>query len=62
MERANPVMDKIDSYVPEEKLLSEIEKINPDVIVIDLDLYARIDGIETTEKIRDQFDIPIWYE
>jgi chemotaxis response regulator CheB len=62
MERANPVMDKIDSYVPEERLLSEIEKINPDVIVIDLDLYARIDGIETTEKIRDQFDIPIWYE
>jgi len=55
-------MDKIDSYVPEERLLSEIEKINPDVIVINLDLYARIDGIETTEKIRDQFDIPIWYE
>ncbi len=53
---------KIDSYVPKERLLSEIEKINPDVVVMDLDLYARIDGIDTAEKIRDQFDIPVWYE
>jgi DNA-binding NarL/FixJ family response regulator len=53
---------KIDSCVPKEGLLSEIEKINPDVVVINLDLYSRIDGIETTEKIRGQFDIPVWYE
>jgi DNA-binding NarL/FixJ family response regulator len=53
---------KIDSYVPKERLFSEIEKINPDVVVIDLKLYARIDGIDTTEKIRDRFDIPVWYE
>jgi CheY-like chemotaxis protein len=52
---------KIDSYVAKENLLSEIEKIDPDVVVMDLDLYTRIDGIETTEQIRD-FDIPIWYE
>jgi DNA-binding NarL/FixJ family response regulator len=52
---------KIDSYVPQEGLLSQIEKINPDVVVIDLDLYARIDGINTTEKIRDRFDIPVWF-
>ncbi|MHC4844112.1 MAG: response regulator [Planctomycetota bacterium] len=53
---------KIDSFVPQGGLLSEIEKINPDVVVMDLKLYARINGINTTEKIRDQFDIPVWYE
>ena len=53
---------KIDSYVPKERLLSEIEKINPDVVVIDLDLYARIGGIEAKRKLEGQFDIPVWYE
>jgi DNA-binding NarL/FixJ family response regulator len=39
---------KIDSYVyTKEKLFSEIEKTNPDVVVMDLDLYAKMDGIET---------------
>ena len=55
-------MDKIDSYVPKERLLSEIEKINPDVVVMDLDLFSSNDGIETKEKIRDQLDIPVLYE
>ncbi len=54
---------KIDTYVPnKEMLLSEIEKINPNVVVIDLDLYAKIDGIETSLIIRTRFDIPVWYK
>lgn len=54
---------KIDSYVPnKEMLISEIEKIDPDVVVIDLDLYDRIDGIEMIEMIRDQFDVNVWYD
>jgi len=53
---------KIDSYIyTKEKLLSEIEKNNPDVVVLDLDLYEKIDGIEISRKIRNQFDIPVWY-
>jgi DNA-binding response OmpR family regulator len=53
---------KIDSYVPtKEKLLSEIEKNNPDVVFLDLDLYAKIDGIETSRKIRKQFNVPVMY-
>ena len=37
---------KIESYLyTREKLLSEIEKNRPDIVVLDLDLYARIDGI-----------------
>ena len=53
---------KIESYVyTGEKLLSEIEKNRPDVVVMDLDLYVKIDGIETSRKIRSQFDVPVIY-
>ena len=43
------------------RLFSEIEKTHPDVVVMDLDLYAKIDGIETSRKIRSQFDVPVMY-
>ena len=53
---------KMDSYIyTKEKLLSEIEKNRPDVVSMDLDLYAKIDGIETSRKIRNQFDVPVIY-
>jgi CheY-like chemotaxis protein len=53
---------KMDSYVPSiEGLLAEIERNKPDVVVMDLDLYAMMDGIETSRKIRSQFDIPVMY-
>ncbi len=54
---------KVDTFVSgKEGLLSEIEKNKPDVILMDLNLYAKIDGIETTQKIRSQFDIPVLYK
>ena len=53
---------KIFSFVPDkERILSEIEKNNPDVVALDLDLYAKIDGIETSRKIRNQFNVPVVY-
>ena len=53
---------KIESHVySNAKLFSEIEKTNPDVVVMDLDLHARIDGIETSRLIRSQFDVPVIY-
>ena len=53
---------KIESYVyTKEGMLSEIEKINPDVVVMDLDLYEKMDGIETSRKIRNRFDVPVVY-
>jgi chemotaxis response regulator CheB len=52
----------VESYIQTtEELLSKIEKTTPDVIVMDLDLYAKIDGIETSRKIRSQFDVPVIY-
>jgi DNA-binding response OmpR family regulator len=53
---------KIDFYVPsKEKLFSEIEKNKPDVAVMDLSLYEKMDGIEISRKIRFQFDVPVMY-
>ena len=54
---------KMDFYVPDKKLLLyEILRNRPDVVLMDLNLYAEIDGIETTQKIRSQFDIPVLYK
>jgi DNA-binding response OmpR family regulator len=53
---------KIDSYdYTKEKLLSEIKRNRPDVVALNLDLYAKIDGIETSRKIRNQFNVPVIY-
>ena len=53
---------KMDSYVSStEKLLAEIGKVKPDVVVMDLDLYAKFDGIETSQVIRSRFDVPVMY-
>jgi CheY-like chemotaxis protein len=32
-----------------------------DVVVMDLDLYEKMDGIETSRKIRSQFGVPVMY-
>ena len=54
---------KVDTFVSgKEGLLSEIKKNKPDVVLMDMDLYVGIDGIETTQKIRSQFDIPVLYK
>ena len=54
---------KIDSYVPNKKwLLLEIERNMPDVVLIDANLYAQIDGIKTSCTIRQQFNIPVIYK
>jgi len=53
---------KIDSYVPDKKwLLYEILRNRPDVVLIDPDLYAEIDGIKTARTIRHRLKIPVLY-
>jgi len=54
---------KVDSYVPDKKwLLYEVLRNRPDVVLIDPDLYAKIDGIRTTRTIRHQLKIPVMYK
>ena len=53
---------KMDFYIyTKEKFLSEIERKRPDVVALNLDLYARIDGIETSRMIRSRFYVPVMY-
>jgi DNA-binding response OmpR family regulator len=53
---------KMESYIDTiQGIMSEIEKTNPDVVVINLALYAKIDGIDTSRKIRSQYDVPVLY-
>jgi CheY-like chemotaxis protein len=53
----------VDSYVrSKEGLLLEIERNMPDIIVLDLDIYAKIDGIKTSQKIRNRFNLPVIYK
>ena len=48
-------------FYTKEKLLSEIDRNRPDVVVMDLDLFAKIDGIETSKIIRNRFGVPVMY-
>ena len=53
---------KVESYLySNARLFSEIMKTHPDVVVMDLNLYAKIDGVETSRKIRSQLDVPVIY-
>jgi len=54
---------KIDSYryTTGNGLLLEIKKHNPDFVFLDLNLYARVDGIKTSQIIQCQYNIPVLY-
>ena len=59
---ASRYFKRIFRIATKEDVLPEIEKLKPDVVVIDLGLYDRIGGIDTLNLIRDQFDVNAWFE
>ena len=44
-----------------EEAIRAAEAHRPDLVLMDIVLYGAMDGIETSEAIRDQFDIPVVY-
>ncbi len=44
-----------------EKAIELIKETSPDLILMDIKLKGEMDGIETTEIIKDQFDLPVIY-
>ena len=44
-----------------EKALQKIEATPPDLVLMDIYLAGELNGIETTNQIRSQFDIPVVY-
>ncbi len=43
-----------------EEALDIVSEVDPDIIIMDVQLAGTLDGIETTQKLRDQYDeIPV---
>jgi len=54
---------KVDTHVSNiENLILEIEKLDPDAVVVDMGMYDRIGGIDILNMIRDRFDVNAWFE
>jgi glycine/serine hydroxymethyltransferase len=54
---------KVDSYVcDKQSLLTSIERNMPNVVLMGLSLYAKIDGVKVSKEIRRRFDIPVIYK
>ena len=49
------------SMSAKEQIILEIERNCPDIILLNSDLYNKIDVIETAQNIRSLFDIPVTY-
>ena len=43
-------------------LVRQIERLNPDAVVVDIGLYDRIGGIDSLNLLRDILDVNIWFE
>ena len=48
-------------YSSGEQLLSEIDQHYPDLILMDIQLSGKLDGIQTVECIRQRRNIPVIY-
>ena len=59
---ANRYFKRISRIPSKEDIIQEIEKLKPDVMLIALNLYDRIGGIDTLNLIRDRLDVNAWFE
>ena len=53
--------EMIGSAVSGEQALSMLEKKNPDLVLMDIQLMGDMDGVETAEQVRLKFKIPVVY-
>ncbi|HSA77765.1 MAG TPA: response regulator, partial [Nitrospirota bacterium] len=44
-----------------EEALKRVRDIRPDLVLMDIVLRGEMDGIETAERIRSEFDVPVVY-
>ncbi|MCU0286756.1 MAG: response regulator [Acidobacteria bacterium] len=44
-----------------EEAVKKVEEQKPDLVLMDIKLAGKMDGIETAKKIREKFDIPVIY-
>src|SRR5687767_5370868 len=44
-----------------EEALHKAAETHPDLVLMDIVLKGDMDGVETTERLREQFDVPVVY-
>src|SRR5579872_2896157 len=44
-----------------EAALARVPETKPDLVLMDIHIKGAIDGIETTKKLRESFDVPVIY-
>lgn len=42
-----------------EALLAAVDTVHPDVVLLDVNLAGPLDGIQTADKMRERFDVPV---
>jgi two-component system, response regulator PdtaR len=51
----------VGTAVSGEDAIEQVEQKNPDIVVMDISLKGKLDGIETMEEIREFSDVPVIY-
>ncbi len=59
-------LQKLGYYIPAtassgEAAIKKVEVFNPDLVLMDIMLNGKMDGIEAAEQIRSRYDIPVVY-
>ena len=44
-----------------EEAIQKIDEVQPDLVLMDIKLSGKMDGIEAAEKVRTQFGVPVVY-
>jgi PAS domain S-box-containing protein len=53
--------DVVGNFRSGEEAIKNVFDLKPDVILMDINLAGKIDGIETVEQIREKLDVPVVY-
>jgi len=51
----------VGTFASGEELLETVASLKPDLIMMDMTLQGKLDGIETTRRLSEQHDIPVVY-
>src|SRR5208337_1982719 len=53
--------DVVDIFASGEEALEGIEAVRPDLILMDIQLQGKIDGIDAANDISEKYDVPVIY-
>ena len=51
----------LDVLSPGRQAIESVERRRPALILMDIQIQGDIDGVETADRIRERFDVPVVY-